>query len=475
MPISIERAVVLLADGARSDVFFDLLNKGGMPNIARWLSATGRTAVTGFPSTTGPAYLPFLTGCFPGTCNVPGIRWFDKARFEKGGLSLLKHRSYVGLESFLMGRDIDSHIETVFELIEDSFSIFNPIARGAKWLRNRTRYARIWYWYYAHLTDHWALPDEAALEKTMSVLKKGCRYLFTVFPGIDECSHLTHPHHETVMERYRWLDGAVGEVAEFLMKRGEWESTQLWLVSDHGLSKTDRHFCVNTFLEKHDLPPFFYPLIFDKKGKLSANMVSGNAMTHLYFRNHDGWTRHTVRSELERLAPNLINDLINEEAVDIVACRDGGGGIDVISRQGEAKIRLDGHSIHYEVIDKDPFGYPKLPKDLDPKKSLELTIDSDYPDGLFQLAHIFTSHRSGDVIISAAPGFDLRLKYENPEHKASHGSLHKSHMLVPLLCSRPLEKRPTRTADVFPTILHSLGESIPGYIDGIPLQPSKSA
>jgi len=465
----VKRCVVLLADGARADVFSDLLSKGKLPEIQRWLAREGihNAGVTSFPSTTGPGYLPFLTGSFPGTCNVPGIRWFDKAKFENRGLSFDRYRSYVGPESFFMGRDMSSHIRTIFELVPESYSIFNPIARGATGFRNRTRYSRIWYWYYAHLTDRWNLPDEAALTKTLQVLKKGCRFVFAVFPGIDEYSHLTHPHHEAVISRYVWLDEAVGIIARFLEKQGDWKSTQFWLVSDHGLSKTDRHFCVNTFLEKHDLPPFFYPLIFDKKGKRSANMVSGNGMTHIYFKNHDGWMRHTFRGELDRMAPNLLNDFLCEEAVDIIACRNSEGGVDVISRRGEASIRLNGHNVHYEVRGRDPFGYPALPKDLNPQKSLEATIDSEYPDAPFQLAHLFTASRTGDVLLSAKPGYDLRLKYEDPEHKASHGSLHKSHMMVPILCNMPFGKRPARTVDVFPTILKSLGIPIPSYIDGV--------
>lgn len=469
----IKRCIVLLADGARSDVFSELLTHNQLPNISRWLVEHGmkREAVTSFPSTTGPAYLPFLTGAFPGTCNVPGIRWFDKKKFGANGFSINKHRSYVGLESFLMGRDIDPKLKTVFELVPDSYSIFNAIARGAKGFRNRTRYARIWYWYYAHLTDRWALADEGALKKTLKVLKKDCRYLFAVFPGIDEYSHLSHPRHEKTLERYRFLDKAVGEIVNYLRQKGEWETTQLWLVSDHGLSKTDSHFCVNTFLKSQGFDPFFYPLIFNRKNKDSANMVSGNGMTHLYFKGRKGWKGVTTRTEIEAQAPRFFTDLLSQDAVDIVACKESEDEICVMSKRGRAKMRLDGHQIHYEVEGKDPFGYSSLPSDLDPQRSLDVTINTLYPDAPFQLAHIFTSPRAGDVVLSATPGFDLRLKYEDPEHKSSHGSLHKSHMLVPMLCNKPFVDRPTRTADVFPTILKSLGVPIPAHIDGIALEP----
>lgn len=468
----IKRSIILLADGAREDVFFDLLKSGEMPNLSRYLAESGfaNKAVTSFPSTTGPAYLPFLTGALPGTCNVPGIRWLDKEKYRFPSPSLNRHRSYVGFESFLISRDIKPGLKTIFELVDDSYSIFNPITRGLKRGRNRTRYSRIWYWYYAHQTDHWSLADSAALKKTIKLISEGrFRFLFTVFPGIDEYSHLTNPLSDPVLDRYRYLDYSVGEIAKTLLKRGEWESTQLWIVSDHGLSKTDRHFCVNSFLDKHGLPPFFYPLVFNKRGKLSANMVSGNGMTHIYFRNSNGWRGRTTYKDILKISPGLLDDLLGEKAVDILACRDG-DFIRVMSRRGSARLKLNANEILYEAVDRDPFGYDNLYGSMDPKTILEMTVDSEYPDAPFQITHLFAAPRTGDLIISAKPGFDLRLRYESPEHKSSHGSLHRSHMLVPVLCNKRFKERAMKTVDIFPTVLESLGERIPENIDGAALE-----
>lgn len=465
-PLS-HRVIILLADGARADVLNEELAKGNLPSIARHLVEEGSSlpAVTSFPSTTGPAYLPFLTGCLPGTCNVPGIRWFDKARFD-ATRSFRRYRSYVGLESFLMASDMWPHLRTIFELVPGSLSIFNPIARGARGGRNLTRISRVWHWYYAHLTDRWAFTDAAAEAKLMRALARRPPLIFAVVPGIDELSHLTHPRHEAVLDRYRWLDGVIGRTAEVLRRRGEWENTAFFLVSDHGLSATHTHFCLNRFLERRGLPSFFYPLIFHKRGKLAANMVSGNGMAHLYFKNRDGWSRHTVRGELERIAPGLLDALKEEPAIDIIAVRNEAGGADILSRRGEAAVRLDGGKLHYEVKGGDPFGLPPLPADLDPEACLRLTFGSDYPDAPFQIAHLITAPRAGDVILSATPGFDLREKYEHPEHRASHGSLHASHMRVPLVTNLKFQPRPVRTADLFPTALKFLDRPLPGYIDG---------
>jgi len=76
-----KRCFIILIDGARPDVMNDLVQRGDMPNLAQhFVEPYGfHTAISCFPSTTGPAYMPFLTGCFPGTVNVPGIRWLDKS------------------------------------------------------------------------------------------------------------------------------------------------------------------------------------------------------------------------------------------------------------------------------------------------------------------------------------------------------------------------------------------------------------
>ncbi|HPW45501.1 MAG TPA: alkaline phosphatase family protein [bacterium] len=461
------RAIVMLADGARADVMESLISDGRLPNISSRIVGAGASlrAVTSFPSTTGPAYLPFLTGCFPGTCNIPGIRWFDKSIYD-GPYSFNKYRSYVGLESFCMASDMWPHIKTVFEIIPDSYSIFNPIARGARGKRNFTRISRIWYWYYAHLTDRWGFIDKSATVKLKEVLERNPKFIFSVFPAIDEYSHLTHPHSELVIQQYENLDRHVGSIFESLDDRGEADSTLFMIVSDHGLSKTDSHFCVNTFLEKHHLPAFFYPLIFEKRGKLSANMVSGNGMTNIYFKRGDKWKPRVFAQDLEKIAPGIIDDLLAQRAVDIVACRNAEGGADIFSRRGRASVRLDGFVLHYEVQGSDPFGYSGLSSNMSPDETLAATINSEYPDAPFQIAHLMTSPRAGDMVISATPGFDLRLKYEEPEHFASHGSLHKTHMRIPVLCNASLDPKPVRSADVFPTVLSALGLEKPSYIDG---------
>ena len=100
--------IFIMADGSRADVFSELLKSGDLPNISKYLVERGcyKEAVTVFPSTTGPAYTPYILGKYPGRCNLPGIRWFDRDIYNDKLLSFNRFRSYIGLETYFMNRDI---------------------------------------------------------------------------------------------------------------------------------------------------------------------------------------------------------------------------------------------------------------------------------------------------------------------------------------------------------------------------------
>lgn len=462
-----KKCIMILADGARPDVLWDLAQKGELPSIADHLIADGsfRHANSTFPSTTGPAYLPYLTGCYPGTCNLPGIRWFDKDTFTDRPFSKDRMRSYVGAESFYMNSDLDPKIPTLFDLIPRSSNIFSSINRGVSSAGNMTKYSRAWYWYYAHLTDHWGLVDEAASKKTLQTLKQNPEFVFVVFPGIDEFSHLASPFHPRTIEAYRVLDRSVGKMVQALKKEGRWEETCIMIVSDHGLSETKEHFPVNQFLEFNDIRVLYYPKIY-KLGFQAVNMVSGNAMTHLYFKGEKGWKGRLSWEQLSSRKDKIVEKLLEKSAVDIIAGMSESGDVVIKSRRGEARVSSPRSAslestIRYKVISSDPFGYKNIPETLTDRQSLELTDKTDYPDAIMQLLQIFRSARTGDLVISASLGSDLRIRHEIHEHKSSHGGLHWEQMKVPFVTNAKLPEGPVRSVDIFPTALKLLDRTIP--------------
>src|SRR5215207_4991412 len=141
------RCFLLLIDGLRPDVADSRLSAGDLPHLREMLRHGGRTtAITGFPSTTSVAYLPFLTGCAPGHCDIPSIRWLDRSAYRgRWWRDRAAVRSYCGYQASMLDGDISPKVRTVFELVTESVGIFTPVARGLGRDRDPSRLERqVW-------------------------------------------------------------------------------------------------------------------------------------------------------------------------------------------------------------------------------------------------------------------------------------------------------------------------------------------
>lgn len=468
--------LMLLADGARADLFERLLRDGDLPQIQRHVVDRGgyRRASSTFTSTTGPAHLPFLTGCYPGTANVPGYRWFDRAAYRPGlpaGPWCL--RSYNGPEAFLYPRDLDPGVRTIYELVDDSINVFGVVTKGVR--KGNSLFARVkspvWLW--AHYGHDYASADRLAARATLAVVERRPEFAFVAFPGIDWQSHYVDAEGEAALASYELIDRTVGAAAERLRSRGDYEETLLVVCSDHGHSPVHEHYDVPVRLERdaglrtayHSWPAF-------RRDPQAVACVSGNGMCQVYVKA-GGWRHAPTRDQIAELHPGLVEQLLAEPATDVVVTRatEGDGWLQVESRAGRARLRESdgGAAIEYErTAGDDPLGLPgDLPSRMTGEEALAATFDSDHPDGLVQIAQLHRSARAGDITVSALPGYDLRERYERPEHGSAHGSLHAAHMTTPLAVSAPVAEGPLRTADVFATALEWLGRPLPDGIDGV--------
>ena len=463
-----KRCIFMLADGARVDVFNDALAKGDLPNIQRHIIERGsapKSLVTCFPSITGPAYIPFLMGCYPSTVNIPAIRWFDRTKYRPGAWPWGFARSYIGPESMLLDRDMRQEGRTVFEIIDHASAIFCPVRRGIKRRYDRTPVLKHWYMACrAHWTDNWQWADNTVARKVQKILREDFQFIYAVFPAIDEYSHFDSIFGRNTCKAYRELDRHVGDMVRTLKETGRYDETLLAIASDHGLTDTHTHFELWDFMNRQGYDTFHYPKIFKRKFD-AVSMASGNAMGHLYVRHEKGWQQPT---HYEDLSDSLVPALIERPEIDIILSRMADGSVHVDSDRGAATITPVGETLQYQVERGEPFGFPKLPAQTTNDESLHLTINEDYPDALLQASRIFQTPRCGDVVVTSKMGYDLRDKYESPEHSASHGTLHKEHMRIPFFLSHNVDSEYFRTVDVFPTLLDLLGIPWQQYpMDGV--------
>lgn len=459
--------VFCLVDGANPDIMRELIEAGDLPNIRNEIISSGtfRTASSCLPTTTGPAFLPFLTGCFPGTLNIPGIRWLDKGEFLKKRLSKNAMRSYMGIEALFFNSDLATDYPTLFEIFQRPFNIFSIVTRGIPRGHNPAGMSKAFRYLYAHLTDRWDTVDAATHYHLLRCLDDNPDFVFALFPAVDSFSHVRHPRHEETIAAYRFIDFSVGEVVKKLKRQGRWDETLFIITSDHGLSATHQHLDLALFLQNRGLKTLYYPIIWKSNPRASV-MISGNSFGHIYL--FDGnCPEPIVGEQVKEMLGSIWDELLAQEEVDFVAWRGNKNTYNIESSRGRSVITRKPEGLCYHPQNGDPLGLGAMETPMDHQQALEATFNSNYPDALVQVEQLFRSHRSGDLVVLAKNGYDLRRAFEWPRHHGSHGSLHYKHMLVPLLYNKSdWNTRSVRTADLFNTILKWSGKPILKNTDG---------
>ena len=462
-------AVLVLIDGARVDVLRDLLDRGDLPNLARWVIEPGglTTGTTVFPSTTGVAYIPFLFGRYPGSVGVPGIRWLDRrgAASGRGWREQWRAaRSYCGAQGSWLNSDVTAAAPSLFDLIPESIAVCTPLTRGLGPGANRIARRRAILGSAAHYLGTYEALDRAVARAWVAAANEPWRFLLVVFPGIDGIAHLTDPFHPRVLESYRLVDRALGAFVSRLRHQGG-ELPAMFVVSDHGMTQMREHHDVAELLEQKGLRTLRHPVHVWRREARAATMVSGNASVQLYFEPRSGRESPIEESNIPQ---SILDDLVAMPSVRLAAYRADEEGIVIRTRNGRALLTDAVGSVRYQPEDGDPLGLGGY-VERDDRELLALTRETDVPDAPRQLLQLFQTPRSGDVVLAAGPGFDFRGPWEIPEHRAGHGSLIAEHMEVPIATNVALPDLPIRTVDLMPTMLECLDVALPSgvMLDGV--------
>ncbi len=439
---------------------------GTAPAMARLAESGALTRVTSaFPSVTGPAYAPFLTGRFPGDIGIPGLRWFDRTRCVARLPG--NARSYVGAEMRLINSDMDPS-PTLFELVKPSLGALSVITRGLPARNQLGRgmgfVARAALTHFGGDVGGWLAIDRATSEEVARRVREDFpRFTFAALTGIDKTSHSSGHDSPVVREAIGIVDDTVHEIRSDAERDGRWKGMHLWVCSDHGHSHVAHHHDLAGSVASMGFRTLAHPWVFTSRPEIAV-MVSGNAMAHLYLdlflNERAGWPALDTRWH------SFASALLAHDSVDLILLPHGSDRCEVRSRlRGTGFVSRAAGLYSYEPESGDPLGIGPLSR-LSGRDAHAATLESDYPDSLVQISHLAGAARSGDIILSAARGWDFRSKYEPIPHRSSHGALHRDHMLVPLLLGRPPARSPLRTADVMASVLTALNEPVPPGLAG---------
>jgi hypothetical protein len=468
--VSESSVIILVADGVRPDTLDTAIGRGTLPALdALRAEGASHTIVTTFPSVTVAAYTPMLTGRFPGAAGVPGLRWFDRSRRLP---AMLGHaRSYTGYGIRLVDRDLDPAARTLFEVAGPaSLGAMSGITRGlaaANRLDAGTAFAlRVAYRHVRGDVRGWlALERRVAARLVDRVRRERPRLTVAALYGADKAAHLAGTDSPFVQEALQTLDATVASLRRDAEHDGRWRGLHLWVVSDHGHAPVTGHDDLAVLLRSLAYRVRAHPWTGPAPADVAV-MVSGNAMAHVYVelgrRQRPWWP--ALRGRWHDLAAALQN----RPSVDLLALATSPTEVEVRGNgRGSARIVCASGRFSYLPADGDPLHLGEV-HDQSADEILERSAAGPYPDGVVQVSALARAARSGDILLSASPGWDFREHYEPMLHVSSHGALHRDHMRVPLLLNRAAGRRPLRTVDVFPSALRVLGEALPPVLDGAP-------
>ncbi len=306
----------------------------------------------------------------------------------------------------------------------------SPVAKDLPKRRERSRDL---LWTTAHFFHTWAAADRRTAWKLGRGLRKGRPILFGVFPSVDEYGHLHGATHARPEEALSAIDRSLTETL------GDFAG-EVVVTADHGLTDTHTHLDLRRLVEERVGPTLAFPLVAIPDPH-AVVCESGNAMANVYLRGGGGWREPPAYARCLDLA----YELVALEGIDSVAVRgEQAGTVEVVGRRGRGLVGFhDGGLFQRGPLFATEFS------GLEPGAALERSFSDENPDAAFALVSLAASERAGDLLVSAAGGFDLRARREWPEHRASHGALHRAHTVVPVLSSAPLPAQPLRTLDLF--------------------------
>ena len=426
-----------MIDGLTPTVLEHGIAEGRLPALAH-LREQGvyRLATTTFPSVTPVCLTSLVTGAHPDVHHIPHIAWYHRAerRIVEYGSSFPAMRA-VGTKRCIQDTVFEmtrSHLSpsatTVFEALDDAGLVTAAI--NVTCYRGRTRHAirlpgvasrNRWYeatygpkrFFFYNVFESDPTGARLAVRSRPAgscdayaaaigrwlVTRDGFDFLFFYLPDYDYASHAAGP--DSAFEALLRADAAL---AELMHAAGGFEA----------------------FLERYAV------VVCSDHGQTAVGRVARLADSLHGLRVFTGRRRHAVeRCDVAVAASNRAGmvyrlDRCRESARDLAGrlAADPAADVVLFSENGEAVAQRGGAELR---IARDRMGW-RLDGDagvLDPAR---------YPNGIARAWHAVACPNAGDVIVSAAEGYEFA--DAGGSHHAgggSHGSLLAGDSLVPVL------------------------------------------
>ena len=495
--VSKPSVVVFLVDGVNSDIFGELLSEDKLPNIDKYFVSRGLyvpRCVANIPSVTMVNETSLVTGQFAGHHGVTGINWFDRNK------CIWRNYETIAQKNTLDG---DYQSATVFERLGDhtSCSLFFQAHRGAtKFAENWTSAGAPFFFGWYQFVDRISLCRFELVGQIGRARGEFPRFTIAYLLAADMEAYRRGLAGSSYRQALIHADAQIGRVIKDFEAQGLLDKLVLVFASDHGMVPVKNHLWLEKFLGNELGLNVARKRLWENTElrkrikyyrKFSAVVTgSGDRYVGLYLRrptekgagaSFDNWLSRPGPEDLydypsKRGTVDLVGQLVAQEAVDAVVFPVGANSVRIVRKEGEIEVRRpsrDARVYSYHLISgKDPLGYAeKVAAEMlsgrgYPERTwLEATAHTEFPDLLPQMLTYFDARRAADLVIFAAPGWDLGHQW-----KAGHGGLRPGEMHFPLILAGPGVPRgrveTARAVDILPTILELLDKETDKSLDG---------
>ena len=466
----------VLIDGMSKEIFQKELSENHLPTMKRLIEKSTyiENGIGSFPSMTGYAFYPFITGHDATESGILGLRWFDRQRINA------PLRNYVGRTNVEMNQDVVDSIKTFFELAGDQYtSSINTYMNKGVAETSMTGFAHTTSKYGSHklfallrrlpwlgkslIKDHFQ-HESNVTDIAIDQMSHNPKVQWITYPSPDAHNHV-HGTDSTYYFLLRHIDKEISRLIHACDSLRQSEHRIFAIITDHGISDVSNNLDVcsamlqscglniergkSTNLFSSKMPGSIKELT-NKDGFF---VINGNLSAYLYFKNNttssdSAWTKHLNASQLQNYningnVVNITNTLAKMEGIELIAYRQNDSTIIVENKFGKAFIKKKQSKYKYEIITCDVLGYGDLTRltcqYCTKEEWVNETVDLNFPAAIPRLYEVTSKDEAGDIVICSQKGYDLAKNYEIfvGNYKGGHGGLRKELIQVPYIVFIP--------------------------------------
>lgn len=509
----VNRVILCIIDDVRVSQFFELMNKGMLPNCKNLIESGmfSKNCVTDFPSVTYPTQVSTITGTYTGDytkepCHgIPLYNWMGRNYTRP----ILRNYGSKDLQIYRMNEDLGQNCQTICEMIEEGnkTSITQYINRGVDYFFPDNKRKLILFYllinYYRNVRTIIKYANSLVVHKLLDNFKNPKYYFNTNEPPI--CSLIWFMSSDVLMHIYGnesklyklnllHIDKVIGELLDGLEGLGYLDDTAIAITADHGNYKANKVGNLNSFLNSMRLKNY-HPRK-NQGGNINVAEFGGvgffNFKGNTSSSSNNIWPHPSIK-ELKQYGPknvNLLKELFKIEGTRLMYYPKKSNSIErgqiLLKRKidsgeficGRLEYRGSGLDLKTRYItgegEKDVFGYYQdgtASRLIDGKfhsieQWLQGTHHLDFPLYPDLLCRHFKNPRSADIILSTEGNVTFNIEHGKKKNDLiyKHDIGARKSSIVPLIIGGsnevPQKKiEYCKITDIVPTLLDMLGKN----------------